>query len=39
VDTDMTARVRSVLPTLEHRRPDIYSGAAEFSGAGEAIRA
>jgi len=39
VDTDVTARVRSVLPTLEHRRPDIFSGAGEFSGTGEAIRA
>src|SRR5262249_48043736 len=27
VDTDMTARVRSVLPTLEHMRPDIFSAA------------
>jgi deaminated glutathione amidase len=39
VDTEMTARVRSVLPSLEHRRPDIFAGAGEFSGAGEAIRA
>jgi deaminated glutathione amidase len=39
VDTEMTARVRSVLPTLEHRRPDIFSGAGEFSRTGAAIRA
>ncbi len=24
VDTEMTARVRSVLPSLEHRRPDLF---------------
>ncbi len=25
VDTDMTARVRSVLPCLQHRRPDLFA--------------
>jgi predicted amidohydrolase len=25
VDTDMTARVRSTLPSLEHRRPDVFA--------------
>jgi deaminated glutathione amidase len=25
VDTDMTARVRAVLPSLQHRRPDIFA--------------
>jgi len=38
VDTEMTARVRSVLPSLQHRRPDVFASAGEFSGAGEAVR-
>ncbi len=28
VDTEMTARVRSVLPSLQHRRPDLYGNVA-----------
>ncbi|MDA8323980.1 MAG: nitrilase, partial [Actinomycetota bacterium] len=26
VETEMTERVRSVLPSLRHRRPDIFGG-------------
>jgi len=28
VDTAVTGRVRSVIPALEHRRPDIFTGRA-----------
>src|SRR5215813_10629788 len=33
VDTEMTGRVRAVLPSLEHRRPDIFERRQETVGA------
>jgi hypothetical protein len=33
VDTDMTSRVRAFLPSLQHRRPDIFERRQETVGA------
>ena len=33
VDTEMTGRVRAVLPSLAHRRPDVFNPAREAVGA------
>jgi predicted amidohydrolase len=33
VDTEVTSRVRAVLPSLQHRRPDIFRGAGQTVGA------
>jgi predicted amidohydrolase len=29
VDTEVTSRVRAMLPSLQHRRPDIFRGAGQ----------
>ncbi len=36
VDTEVTGRVRAVLPSLEHRRPDLFPSAGRASNAPDA---
>jgi len=39
VDTEVTGRVRAVLPSLEHRRPDLFPSAGRASNAPDAPNA